>query len=224
MGTLVFLVLLGGCVSPTFKPILIDDPSSFNYLHGEDIKVRIAGDRSLLMPPEILNVEPVKWLDKTGISPLLRKQLEDFLREYFYQEMLYENYRGMILLKRDELGVYRDTDRRAASLKLGVTRVSEGNGFLRYLVGLGMGRTDLQVEGILVDESSGREIMAFVLRERHLGNSYNGMNPRCISARYCLRLSIEKAALTMGGIIRELWYNMEQAGTPHPLYAVTWER
>jgi len=74
-----------------------------------------------------------------------------------------------------------DADQPACRIEGMITKFKRGSGWSRYFGGLlflGTGATDLQVEGRLVDATTGAVIMEFADRRRHLGNTPWGPNPR----------------------------------------------
>ncbi len=206
------LFFLCGCVAPVLPPGFIDNNPRFNYVDGKQLKVRITGDVNLLCPPDVVYIPPVKWRNIPGIAPELQEELASFLRDYVYQGLLAENYYNMIMTKDARLDAYKLLNYRIVFLEVAVTRIRKGSGLLRYFIGFGLGRSDLQIEGCLRDSKTKRDIMAFVMRYRHLGNAYQGFNPRALSGRYCLRMSIEAVALKITGIIKQIWEDAPSVG------------
>lgn len=217
--------MLSGCVTPVQKPSFIDNSGEYNYRDQKDLKFRTSGDADNLQRPRVLYIAPPQWLHKKGLKKRQREELGIFLQEYFYQALLDKRYSGkMILLKNDSLAPYRDNGMRCARLESAITRINKGNGFMRYFVGFFTGQTDLQIEGRIIDDECGEEILAFAVRKRHAGNSYNGMNPRALSGMYCLRLSMEEAVLNSTTIIKDIWDSLERTGRCDALQIASFER
>lgn len=220
----VFCILISACTPLTLPPFFITEHPVFDYRNEKDLKMRISPSTSVLQPPQILFIAPIQWRDDKNISPELRRELEEFLREYFYQGLLSQNYFDMILTETKNIDLYRDMDLRLVTLEAAVTRIDKGIGLLRYFIGFGLGQSDLQVEGRLVENTTREEVMAFVMRFHHTGNAYNGWNPRALSGRYCLRMSMESVALTITGLIKDVWEEKCQLGTLRPLEISSMER
>ena len=218
------LVFIQACVAPVKNTSFIESEPDFNFLDEKDARVRISEEVSELSPPDVIYISPVSWNEENEIPEEWRKELSEFLREYFYQGLLYRNFHDMIILKRDKMDLYDTKEKRAAKLNIAVTRISKGNGLLRYFVGYTLGSTDLQVEGNLVSLENGEEILAFAARRRHAGNAYNGMNPRALSGKYCLEMSMEKLSIRITDAIRHIWTNTVLTGTPYPDRYFAWSR
>jgi hypothetical protein len=218
------LFILCGCVAATYPPTFINRSTQFNYKAEQDIKFRISDNIDLLKPPMVLYIPPVKWYDKNDISQKLQNELGRFIQEYFYQALLMDNYYDMILTKRSYLETYESLDYRIVTLDLAVTYIQKGSGFLRYFIGFGLGRSDIQVEGQFRQNKTDEEIMAFTMRYQHMGNAHYALNPRALSANYCLRMSIEAVALKITTLVKDVWDSLERNGTPYPLYLVAIER
>jgi hypothetical protein len=77
-----------------------------------------------------------------------------------------------------------------------ITHIGEGVGAARYLVGFGLGDARVTVEARSTLAASGgvSETGQTVVFARSHGNPHGGLNPRSISARYCLRLACDSAA------------------------------
>ena len=216
--------LFPGCVTHTLPPRFLEENPPFHYEPSHNTAIRLTRDTSLLNRPDVLYVHPVKWSTDRHLSNKLRMEFERFLREYFYQGLLKDNDENMIITKRSYLESFQKQGLRIVDMELVITRMKPGSGLLRYLVGFGLGKTDLQIEGRLKEHDEQKEIMAFIMRYRHLGNSYNGLNPRALSGSYCLKMSIEKIALSITGQIREIWNNMDHVAMPCRLELAAFER
>ena len=186
--------------------------------------MRVSATTDTLQPPEMVYVASVNWLDEGKIDAALKKELGDFLRQYFYHGLLRQNYFDMKLPQTENIELYTENMPRILILETAITRIRKGSGFLRYAIGYGLGQSDLQVEGRLREEFSGREVMAFVMRYRHLGNSYMGKNPRSASGRYCLRLSMEAVALTTTDLMKEVWAKNMEFENSRPIEILPMER
>jgi|GEM_PF-573428 len=223
-GVLFILLLLNGCVSPIHTPSYIKEVPPLNFRNAPWVKMRVIPDWEHLKRPGILFIAPVELKTGEPVDPALEKEISTFLRDYFYQALLKETYHDMIILSQDTLESYEDTQSRINILELFITRLSKGSGFLRYFIGFGLGQSDLQVEGRLTEKSNDKEILAFAIRHRHLGNSYQGLNPRALSGRYCLRFSVEESALNISRMIREVWNSMDKSSLSDNLYLASFER
>jgi len=150
--------------------------------------------------------------------------MTSFFRDYLYWGLVGDAVHHMLLLKEDSLRNYEDPEARIAFLESRITHMKKGSGFLRYFIGFGLGQSDLQVEGALRDYKTREEILSFVMRYRHSGNAYQGLNPRALSGRYCLRMSIEQASITITDLIKDMWKNMDKTGMPDPALLIAFER
>jgi hypothetical protein len=154
----------------------------------------------------------------------LKKELGVFLRQYFYHGLLRQNYFDMKMPQTENLELYTENKPRLLILETAVTRIRKGSGLARYFIGYGLGRCDLQVEGRLREAFGEGNVMAFVMRYHHLGNSYMGKNPRSASSKYCLRLSMEAVALATTDLMKEVWAKYMEFDHPHPIEALPMER
>lgn len=222
----IILILLGlnGCVAPILPPARISATPPFNYRNGRAIKIRIARDINLIRRPRIIYIKPVDSYQKVKKSGLLSKEIGSSLRDYFYRGLVREVYKDTIVIKDGNLEWYDDPENQIFILELAITHMKKGNGLLRYLIGFGLGQTDLQVEGRLFDHKTLDEIFAFTIRSRHAGNSYQGLNPRALSGKYCLRMSAQEMAITISRHLREVWHNIDKSGMVDPLRQAAWER
>jgi uncharacterized protein DUF4410 len=215
---------LYGCVSPVLPPREINTTMPFNYKNDKNLKMRVSRDIEKLRPSRVLYVAPVEWKEKKTLFKRERKEIGKFLRNYFYQGLLYENFHEMILTKRKNLEAFKDMGYRINRLEISITHINRGTGIYRYLIGFGLGSSDLQIEGKILDNESGEEIMSFVSRCRHAGNSYNGMNPRSLSGMYCLKMSIEEETIKITDIIKDIWSCSENFGTSKTELILAFER
>lgn len=218
------LLLLASCTPRTLTPAFISDEISFNYKNDKDLKVWVSPTTDTLKPPEMVYVAAVQWVDDGNIEPPLKKELGNFLRQYFYHGLLRQNYFDIKLPQTENLQLYTENKPRLLILETAVTRIRKGSGLLRYFIGYGLGQSDLQIEGRLREEFGGNEVMAFVMRYRHLGNAYMGKNPRASSSRYCLRLSMEAVALTVTDLMKEVWAKNMEFENPRPIEILPMER
>jgi len=218
------LLLLASCTPRTLTPVFISDDISFNYKNDKDLKVWVSPTSDTLKPPEMVYVAAVEWMDERGIEPPLKKELGAFLRQYFYHGLLRQNYFDMKMPQTENLELYTENKPRLLILETAVTRIRKGSGLARYFIGYGLGRSDLQVEGRLREAFGEGDVMAFVMRYRHLGNTYMGKNPRSASSRYCLRLSMEAVALATTDLMKEVWAKHMEFDHPHPIEALPMER
>lgn len=221
---LLTLAFFTGCVTHTLKPSFINSEKEFNYINKPDTKIRFSENRDELNKPYAFNIAPVKWEDRAHLYPSDQKDLGEFLRRYFYYGLLDESLNDMILLRKDDPGSYAGMQKRLGVMETSITHVRRGNGILRYFLGYGLGRTDIQVEGRVTDFHSGEEIMAFVLRRYHEGNAYGGWNFRALSNEYCLRMSLEEIALNVADLLRNTWISMAKFGSPTPFPPLSMER
>jgi len=219
-----FCILIPACTPLTLPPSFITSHPVLNYKNEKDLKMRISPSIGVLQPPKILFIAPIQWRNASNISLELKRELEEFLREYFYEGLISQNYFDMILTDTKNIDIYKDMNLRLVTLEAAVTRIDKGVGLLRYFIGFGLGESDLQVEGHLIENTTREEVMAFVMRYRHTGNAYNGWNPRALSGRYCLRMSMESVALTITGLIKDVWEKNCQLGTVRPLEISSMER
>lgn len=88
-----------------------------------------------------------------------------------------------------------------------ITVFDSGNAWARYFSGLlflGLGATDFQVEGRLTDLRTGRLIMEFVDRRRHLGGTPFGPSPKNLwDSQFAMRHAVYQTA---GGLAYVICY------------------
>jgi hypothetical protein len=221
---ILILIGLSGCVAPILPPAKISATPPFNYRNGQAIKMRIHRDVNLVRRPRIVFINPVGFSENVKASGSLSREVGSSIRDYFYRGFVREVYKDTIILKDGNLEWYDDPENRIFILDLTVTHLKKGNGLFRYLIGFGLGQSDLQVEGRIYDHQTLEEIFAFAFRSRHMGNSYQGLNPRALSGKYCLRMSGQETAITISKLIREVWRNIDRSGMADPLQQVAWER
>ena len=86
-----------------------------------------------------------------------------------------------------------------------VTRFDMGSGFLRYLSGLlfflQAGATDLQFEGRLTEANTGKLVIEFVDRRRHLANTPFGPNPLSLRNGYAMKVTARETASCLATFI-----------------------
>jgi outer membrane protein OmpA-like peptidoglycan-associated protein len=101
-----------------------------------------------------------------------------------------------VLDKESELAPYRDMPGVGIMVvDCAITRIGGGVGLARYLVGFGLGDARVTVEAKATLAARGaRETHQMVVFARSHGNPHGGLNPRSLSARYCLRLACDSAA------------------------------
>lgn len=213
-----------GCATQTLPPSFVSETPSFNFHNAPAVKMRATPTASLLRRPGILCILPVKYNSPTGKQSKLSKEMTSFFRDYIYWGLVEEAFHNMLLLKEDSLGNYEDPEARIAVLESRITHMKKGNGLLRYVIGFGLGQSDIQVEGSLRDYKTRKEILSFVMRYQHSGNAYQGLNPRALSGRYCLRMSIEQMSRTITDLIKDVWNNMDKTGIPDPGILIAFER
>lgn len=221
---ILILIGLNSCVSSVLPPDKISATPPFNYRNGQAIKMRIARDVNLIQRPRIIYINPVEMSLKVKKSGSLPKEIGSSLKNYFYRGLIREVYKDTIVIKDGDLEWYNDPENRIFILELAITHMKKGNGLLRYMIGFGLGQTDLQVEGRVFDYKSQDEIFAFAVRSRHSGNAYQGLNPRALSSKYCLRMSAQETAISVSKLFREVWQNIDASGMVDPWQQTTWER
>ena len=221
---LILLICLSGCVSRTLAPSFVSEAPGFTFLNRKNCKMRITNRAALLFPPRVIHVPPVRWSQKDPLSPNTKDYLGDYLRTRFYYNFYASRQGDMWILQKDALKGFMLPEGRVAVLEMEVTHLRRGNGLFRYVIGYGLGRTDIQIEGRLKESSTGEEIFAFVAREHHEGYSYNGLNPRALSSRYCLKRSMQPIAKRISETMRDVWICMERYATSDFTTAAAFER
>ncbi|MBN1901147.1 DUF4410 domain-containing protein [Candidatus Sumerlaeota bacterium] len=188
------------------------------------MKMRISTDTSRLCRPRILYVNPVSLSDNVKALGSISRETGTSIRDDFYRGFVREVFKDILILKEGNLEWYDDPENRIMILDLSITHLKKGNGLLRYMIGFGLGQTDLQLEGRLYDHRTAEEAMAFAIRLRHMGNSYQGLNPRALSSPYCLRMSGQEAAISLSKLVREIWDNIDRKKMADPWRLAAWER
>lgn len=218
------LIGLSGCVAPILPPVKISPTPPFNFRNGKALKMRTTQDPALIRRPRIIYINPVSFSENVKASASLSNKLKNSLREYYYRALIREIFKDTMIIKEGNLEWYDDKENRIMILDLTVTHLKKGNGLLRYFIGFGLGQSDLQIEGRLYDHQTSHETIAFAFRSRHAGNSYQGLNPRALSAKYCLQMSEQEAAISTSKLIRDIWQNIDRTGMAEPLHQIAWER
>lgn len=213
-----------GCATQTLPPAFVSETPSFNFHNAPAVKMRATPTAALLRRPGVLYILPVKYHSPNGKQNKLSKEMTSFFRDYLYWGLVEEAFHNMLLLKEDSLENYQDQETRIVVLEAKITRMKKGSGFLRYFIGFGLGQSDIQVEGSLRDYKTREEILSFVMRYQHSGNAYQGLNPRALSGRYCLRMSIEQVSITITDLIKDGWNNIDKTGIPDPGILIAFER
>jgi len=89
-----------------------------------------------------------------------------------------------------------------------VTHVTKGNGFLRFMIGYGLGAVTLQYEGSMKEIHPGEEFIgAFALRQRHAAYPNGFINTSVFKDAYCMRYAAE-------ALVHELTLNLPKAFPP----------
>lgn len=218
------IFVLFGCATQTLPPSFVSETPSMNFHNAPAVKMRVSSNVPLLRRPGVLYILPVKYRSPTGKQDKLSKDMESFIRDYLYWGLVGDAFHNMLLLKEGNIENYDDQETRIAVLETRIAHMTRGNGLLRYFIGFGLGQSDIQVEGVLRDYKTNEEILSFVMRYQHSGNAYQGMNPRALSGRYCLRMSIEQITITITDLIRDMWKNVEKTGMPEPMCLIVLER
>jgi hypothetical protein len=89
---------------------------------------------------------------------------------------------------------YQELNYGIVKLRLELIDVAPGIGFVRWLIGYGVGGVLVQVEGSLVNAATGQTIARFIVKMRHSGQPYLGLNPRVFSTKYCFRNALDVAS------------------------------
>ena len=101
-----------------------------------------------------------------------------------------------------------------------ITKFSMGSGFWRYashfLLFVQWGATDIQIEGRITDARTGRLLVEFADRRRHMCNTPFGPNPRTTDNLYAMRVTVTETATCLARFIAEGWDNLPKVGTEAP--------
>jgi hypothetical protein len=145
------------------------------------------------------------WVD----SPDQAKRYATFFRVVLRNELLKLKKFDFVSLDKDEGGPTGDPQGRTLLLEGQITKFDMGSGLLRYLDYflwfLQAGATDLQVEGRITEAATGKLLVEFVDRRRHLCNTPFGPNPRNFREGYAMKVTTAETAQCLARFIGGGW-------------------
>jgi hypothetical protein len=157
------------------------------------------------------------WVD----SPDQAKRYAAFFRVVLRNELLKLKKFDLVSLDGSESGSKAPSPG-TLLLEGEITKFDMGSGFLRYLDYflwfMQAGATDLQVEGRITDAATGKLLVEFVDRRRHLCNTPFGPNPRNLHEGYGMRVTAAETALCLAKFIEMGWDKLPatQSGATPP--------
>ena len=135
--------------------------------------------------------------DRVRLVLKLRQELEAFTRAFYDSPVLIRYF----LLPDDPLA----SKSYPIYVESMVTQIGTGFGPARHVIGYGLGRTSIQVEGrFRVGSPKGPTLAEYAVRATHSGNPMNGLNVKVYSASYCLQFAVEEAAYKVMNRIKDL--------------------
>jgi len=162
------------------------------------------------------------WVD----TPDQAKGYAAFFRVVLRNELLKLKKFDFVSLEKGD-GGSSNLPPRTLLLEGEITKFDMGSGFLRYLDYflwfVQAGATDLQVEGRITDAATGKLLVEFVDRRRHLCNTPFGPNPRNLHEGYGMKVTAAETALCLAKFIEMGWDKLPAtpSGSASPAVAVT---
>ena len=97
-----------------------------------------------------------------------------------------------------------------------ITRFDMGCGWKRWmscsLPFFQGGASDIQVEGRITDSATGRLLMEFADRRRHLGNTPWGPTPKTFNSDFVMKLTLDQTAACLAKFIDEAYHGLPPEG------------
>ncbi len=101
-----------------------------------------------------------------------------------------------------------------------ITKFDMGSGLMRYmsffLWFLESGATDLQIEGRLTEADSGKLVLEFIDRRRHLGNTPYGPNPDNFGHDFAMRVTARETARCMAKFVEQVYEELPSVVLEEP--------
>jgi hypothetical protein len=105
---------------------------------------------------------------------------------------------------------------RLMRLQAKITRFDMGCGWKRWLsFALPFfqgGASDIQVEGRMTDSATGRLLLEFVDRRRHLANTPWGPNPKTLNSDFVMKLTLDQTAACLAKFIEDAYQGLPPEG------------
>ncbi|NLW50392.1 MAG: hypothetical protein GXY85_06055 [Candidatus Brocadiaceae bacterium] len=149
-------------------------------------------------------------------TPDAARQYAQLFRVLLRRELLEQNRFHFVSMDPDDPRIDAVPGKNDVLLFEGmITRLDEGSGVLRYLSFflwfLQAGATDLQIEGRILEAESGRLVVEFVDRRRHLCNTPFGPNPKTIRDGYAMHVTAHLTAEALAEFIARGWNGLPVA-------------
>ncbi len=137
-------------------------------------------------------------------SPELAEHYTTYLRVALACELLKMEQFEFVTLDTDPAFLPGQSLRDVLLVEGMITKFDMGSGALRYFsrfLFLGLGATDLQIEGRMVEADTGRLVVEFVDRRRHLANTPWGPNPRNFRKGFAMNVTARETAHCLAGFM-----------------------
>lgn len=203
LGFLIGALFASGCATPpaptsgflsNYSSLKLDEDAGLYYSEPDPAL-------KLSTMTHVIVLRDVKWRVEGDILGIPRSlELSQVFKERLRYAILKEVKGSMLVLETEKnLHPYKDMPGVSIyELEPAITSVDTGYCLARYLVGFGLGDAKVTVEARGKRSFQGREgVYQMVIFGRSHGNPHGGMNPRCLSAFYTLRLACDQAAVTM---------------------------
>ncbi len=200
-GLLVFLLLIClGCAPkpPLSKGRFITPLTELRHFEGTSLFYHLNPDTVLsLQDTRVIKIEPVTLKGELVTAPehSIMRRYVPLLEERLYYNLVRLLCPPLIIADTtDSIDAYSELGYQTLFLQVDVIEVKYGCGFLRYFVGYGVGGVLVHIEGRILRPDDGSSVGEFIIRKRHSGNPFGGLNVKVISTKYCLRDALDHVA------------------------------